>query len=126
MWATMTFGMKPTNFLLSKQERPTRKRKRERKSCKNLSQDSPPTPVNQDRRPRERRNLKNLLSKILSRLCANIHISNFEFEQELGKDILTVEGLTKKGYFEDVTFTIQKGEKVAFLSDKSIKHIDAV
>lgn len=45
---------------------------------------------------------------------------NFEFEQELGKDILTVEGLTKKGYFEDVTFTIQKGEKVAFLSDKSI------
>ncbi|MDE6275832.1 MAG: ATP-binding cassette domain-containing protein [Clostridia bacterium] len=45
---------------------------------------------------------------------------NFEFEQELGKDILTVEGLTKKGFFEDVTFTVQKGEKVAFLSDKSI------
>lgn len=45
---------------------------------------------------------------------------NFEFEQELGKDILTVEGLTKKGYFEDVTFTVQKGEKIAFLSDKSI------
>lgn len=45
---------------------------------------------------------------------------NFEFEQELGKDILTVEGLTKKGYFEDITFTVQKGEKIAFLSDKSI------
>ncbi|MDE5654769.1 MAG: ATP-binding cassette domain-containing protein [Clostridia bacterium] len=45
---------------------------------------------------------------------------NFEFEQELGKDILTVEGLTKKGYFEDVSFTVQKGEKIAFLSDKSI------
>ncbi|MDE6473511.1 MAG: ATP-binding cassette domain-containing protein [Clostridia bacterium] len=45
---------------------------------------------------------------------------NFEFEQELGKDILTVEGLTKKGFFEDVSFTLQKGEKVAFLSDKSI------
>ena len=45
---------------------------------------------------------------------------NFEYEQELGKDILTVEGLTKKGFFEDITFTIQKGEKVAFLSDKSI------
>ncbi len=45
---------------------------------------------------------------------------NFEFEQELGKDILTVEGLTKKGFFEDVTFTLQRGEKVAFLSDKSI------
>ena len=45
---------------------------------------------------------------------------NFEFEQELGKDILTVEGLTKKGFFEDVTFTVQKGEKIAFLSDKSI------
>ncbi len=45
---------------------------------------------------------------------------NFEFEQELGKDILTVEGLTKKGFFEDVSFTLQKGDKVAFLSDKSI------
>lgn len=45
---------------------------------------------------------------------------NFEFEQELGKDILTVEGLTKKGFFEDVSFTVQKGEKIAFLSDKSI------
>lgn len=45
---------------------------------------------------------------------------NFEFEQELGKDILTVDGLTKKGFFEDVSFTLQKGEKVAFLSDKSI------
>ena len=45
---------------------------------------------------------------------------NFDFEQELGKDILTVEGLTKKGYFEDITFTVQKGEKIAFLSDKSI------
>lgn len=45
---------------------------------------------------------------------------NFEFEQEPGKEILTVEGLTKKGYFEDISFTVQKGQKIAFLSDKSI------
>ena len=44
---------------------------------------------------------------------------NFEMEQDLGKEILKVEGLTKKGFFEDVTFTVQKGEKIAFLSDKS-------
>lgn len=44
---------------------------------------------------------------------------NFEFEQDLGKEILKVEGLTKKGFFEDVSFTVQKGEKIAFLSDKS-------
>ena len=46
---------------------------------------------------------------------------NFEFTQELGKEILTVEGLTKKGYFEDVSFTVQKGEKIAFLSDRSVE-----
>ncbi len=44
---------------------------------------------------------------------------NFEMEQDLGKEILKVEGLTKKGFFEDVSFTVQKGEKIAFLSDKS-------
>lgn len=45
---------------------------------------------------------------------------NFDFEGEPGKDTLTVEGLTKKGFFEDISFTVQKGEKIAFLSDKSI------
>ncbi len=45
---------------------------------------------------------------------------NFEFDQEVGKDILTVEGLSKKGYFDDISFTIQKDEKVAFLCDKSL------
>lgn len=45
---------------------------------------------------------------------------NFEFEQEVGREVLTVEGLCKRGYFEDVSFTIQKDDKVAFLSDKSI------
>ncbi len=45
---------------------------------------------------------------------------NFDFDGEPGKDTLTVEGLTKKGFFEDVSFTVQKGEKIAILSDKSI------
>ncbi len=45
---------------------------------------------------------------------------NFDFDAEPGKDTLTVEGLTKKGFFEDISFTVQKGEKIAFLSDKSI------
>lgn len=45
---------------------------------------------------------------------------NFDFEQEPGKEILTVEGLSKKGYFTDLSFTVQKGQKIAFLSDKSI------
>ncbi len=44
---------------------------------------------------------------------------NFEFEQEVGKDILTVDGLTKKGYFEDITFTVQRGEKIAFISERT-------
>lgn len=45
---------------------------------------------------------------------------NFEFTQDPGKEILVVEGLTKKGYFENVSFTIQRDQKVAFVGDKSI------
>ena len=44
---------------------------------------------------------------------------NFKFEREIGHDILMVEGLTKKGYFEDVSFTVQRDEKIGFVSDKS-------
>jgi len=44
---------------------------------------------------------------------------DFKFEKEIGNDILMVEGLTKKGYFEDVSFTVQRGEKIGIVSDKS-------
>ncbi|MBO4937221.1 MAG: ATP-binding cassette domain-containing protein [Clostridia bacterium] len=44
---------------------------------------------------------------------------NFEFEQRIGNEILYVKNLAKEGLFSGVTFTIQKGEKVAFLSDNS-------
>lgn len=44
---------------------------------------------------------------------------DFKYEREIGNDILLVENLTKEGYFENVTFTVQKGEKIAFMSDKS-------
>ncbi len=44
---------------------------------------------------------------------------DFKFEREIGNDILAVENLTKKGYFENVTFTVQKGEKIGIVSDKS-------
>ena len=43
----------------------------------------------------------------------------FNFERQIGNDILLVENLTKKGYFENVSFTINKDDKVAFLSDNS-------
>ncbi len=46
---------------------------------------------------------------------------NFEFSQELGKEVLTVEGLTKKGFFHDVSFTVQKGEKIAFIGERSVE-----
>ena len=46
---------------------------------------------------------------------------NFEFAQELGKEVLTVEGLTKNGFFKDVSFTVQKGEKIAFIGDRSVE-----
>ncbi len=44
---------------------------------------------------------------------------DFKFEREIGNDILAVEGLTKKGYFEDLTFTVQRGDKIGILCDKS-------
>lgn len=44
---------------------------------------------------------------------------DFKYEREIGNEILTVENLTKKGYFENVSFTVNKNEKIAFLSNNS-------
>lgn len=44
---------------------------------------------------------------------------DFKYEKEIGNDILMVEGLTKKGYFEDISFTVQRDEKIGIVSDKS-------
>lgn len=44
---------------------------------------------------------------------------DFKYEKEIGNDILMVEGLTKKGYFENVSFTVQRDEKIGIVSDKS-------
>ncbi len=44
---------------------------------------------------------------------------DFKYEKEIGNDILMVEGLTKKGYFENVSFTVQREDKIGVVSDKS-------
>ncbi len=44
---------------------------------------------------------------------------DFKYEKEPGNDILIVENLTKKGYFEDVSFTVQRDDKIGFVSDNS-------
>lgn len=44
---------------------------------------------------------------------------NFAMEREAGNDILMVENLSKKGVFSNVSFTVSKGEKIGFVSDKS-------
>ena len=44
---------------------------------------------------------------------------DFKYEKELGNDILMVENLTKKGYFENVSFTVQRDDKICVVSDKS-------
>lgn len=43
----------------------------------------------------------------------------FKFEREIGREILTVENLTKKGYFENVSFMVKHDEKIGFICDKS-------
>ena len=44
---------------------------------------------------------------------------DFKYEKEIGNDILIVEGLTKKGFFENVSFTVQRDDKIGIVSDKS-------
>ncbi|MBO5239931.1 MAG: ATP-binding cassette domain-containing protein [Clostridia bacterium] len=44
---------------------------------------------------------------------------DFKFEREIGNDILMVEDLTKEGYFKNVSFTVQHGEKIGIIADKS-------
>ena len=44
---------------------------------------------------------------------------DFKFEKEPGNDILMVENLTKKGYFENVSFTVQRDDKIGLVSDNS-------
>lgn len=45
---------------------------------------------------------------------------DFKFEREIGNDILKVENLTKKGFFENISFTVRHNDKIAFLSDKNL------
>lgn len=44
---------------------------------------------------------------------------DFKFEKELGQDILFVENLSKPGLFKNLSFTLKRGDKVAFFSPNS-------
>ena len=44
---------------------------------------------------------------------------DFKFEREIGNEILEVENLTKKGYFENISFKLKRDEKIGFLCSKS-------
>ncbi len=44
----------------------------------------------------------------------------FKQAREVGNDILIVENLTKKGLFENLSFTVRKSDKIAFLSENSM------
>ena len=46
---------------------------------------------------------------------------DFKPDRDVGNEILFVDGLTKKGYFENVSFVVQKDQKIAFLTDNSRK-----
>lgn len=45
---------------------------------------------------------------------------NWEFEQQIGREVLTVKNLTKKGFFENLSFTVQTGDKIAILANNSL------
>lgn len=44
---------------------------------------------------------------------------DFRPEREVGNEILFVENLTKKGFFENVSFTLKANDKVGFICEKS-------
>ena len=44
---------------------------------------------------------------------------DFKYEKEIGHDILIVENLTKEGYFKNLSFTVQRDEKIGIVADKS-------
>lgn len=44
---------------------------------------------------------------------------DFRPEREVGNEVLRVEKLTKKGYFENVSFIVTKDDKIGFLSDRA-------
>ncbi|MBE5741875.1 MAG: ATP-binding cassette domain-containing protein [Clostridiales bacterium] len=44
---------------------------------------------------------------------------NFKYDREIGNDILFVENLSKEGYFENVSFTVGKEEKIGIVSKNS-------
>jgi len=45
---------------------------------------------------------------------------DFRYDREIGNDILFVENLTKKGYFENLTFTVNIKDKIAFICENSL------
>ena len=44
---------------------------------------------------------------------------NFKYDREAGKDILFVENLTKEGYFENLSFTVNRDEKIGIVGKNS-------
>ena len=45
---------------------------------------------------------------------------DFKFEQEIGKEILIVKNLTLKGFFNNLSFNVSHGDKIAFLCSNSL------
>ena len=45
---------------------------------------------------------------------------DFKFEQAIGKEILKVENLTKKGMFKNLSFNVEPDQKIVFLSNNSL------
>ena len=44
---------------------------------------------------------------------------NFKYDREIGNDILFVENLTKEGYFENLSFTVNRDEKIGIVGKNS-------
>lgn len=45
---------------------------------------------------------------------------NFDMEHELGKEILVVKNLTKKGFFENLSFSLAKDDKIVIMANNSL------
>ena len=68
-------------------------------------------------RKKELENLKIEDFKISSRRYPFI---DFKYEQEIGKEILVVKNLCKKGFFQNLSFTMSRDDKIVILANNSL------
>ena len=66
-----------------------------------------------------KKELENLMINDIKVSSRKYPYINFKYDREIGNDILFVENLTKEGYFENLSFTVNRDEKIGIVGKNS-------